>query len=93
VQSFHASGSATDLGLGRSDEQHHHSCYYGLDGCLWSGIECLSDAFGWGKRMKAGMAGRVFATLTTELRVRLVRQVKKSLRQQVGGGNTKHCFG
>ena len=55
---------------------------------MWSGIECLSDAFGWGKRMKAGMAGRVFATLTTEPRARLVRQVKKSLGEQAGGGNT-----
>ena len=46
LQSFHASGSATDLGLGRNDKQHHHSCYYSSYGCLWLGIECLSDAFG-----------------------------------------------
>jgi hypothetical protein len=43
--------------------------------------------------MKAGMAGQVFATLTTEPRVRLVQQVTKGLGQQAGGGNTKHCFG
>jgi hypothetical protein len=45
LQSFHASSSATGLGLGHSNKQHHHSYYYSLDRCLWSGIECLSDAF------------------------------------------------
>jgi hypothetical protein len=43
--------------------------------------------------MKAGMAGRFSATLTTKLQARLVQQVKKSLGQQAGDGNTKHRFG